>query len=167
MSERDPKVDPMPFDVLTKGGRKRTVAYVTIGHGARFGSRSEGKRVVYDDHKDREKTCDLTSWRRWAKACTVTRHGADEEAFYDRTIQLPAAVQRMLTGVTNRLISKKFDGKHPIRDRLNHTGNPYSCVSRALFELGLQSCLGWRGTNDLAAIIRERHYSEKVAEPSQ
>lgn len=167
MSERDPRVDPMPFDVLTKGGRKRTVAYVTIGHGRHAGHRNDGRRVVYDDHKDLEKICDLTSWRRWAKGCAVTRRGEDAENFFPMDFKVPRSVTRMLLGVTNRMIHREFEGQHPIRDRLKHNGNPYDAVARVIFELGLQSCLGWRGTSDLAEIIRERHYSEKIAEPSQ
>lgn len=67
-SERDPRIDPRPGDVLTKGDRRRVVilahaewSWVSYGAGA----------------SGRTLSCDLRSWREWARKATVEKRGEE------------------------------------------------------------------------------------------
>jgi len=69
--ERDPRVNPIRNDVLTKTGRKNFQRRVVIG--------TSDERVRFHKWEDEEMVCHcmtrLKVWRKWAATAEVVRRG--------------------------------------------------------------------------------------------
>jgi hypothetical protein len=65
MAERDPRVDPRPGDVLTRGGDEVEVLYFRYLLGIAKWRTRGGKSM----------RCSAIAWRKWAANATVVRRG--------------------------------------------------------------------------------------------
>ena len=80
MSERDPRVDPMPGDVLTKNGKEREVDEVyTVKREGIARNAMKYLRVIYVGAEACSPEITLRAWRKWAANAEVVQAGKKEE----------------------------------------------------------------------------------------
>ncbi len=75
-SERDPRVDPRPGDVLEK--KYQGQYFESRGYIERQVFEVDGKRVTYVGPDVCSPTITLKSWRQWARKSKVLTKGADD-----------------------------------------------------------------------------------------
>ncbi len=124
MTERDPRIDPKPGDLLESArGQARQVVYVTMCD-----------QVVYDPPRGPQRLCDLKTWRRWAKGATVQVRAPkpiSAEIVYAHPTP-PRAIEQVRL-IANRVMSSSPPG--------TFTTTPDEEVATALLELAIGMAL--------------------------
>lgn len=125
MSERDPRLDPRPGDVIAAKGASRgarRVVYATL----------TGK-VVYDVEHSRiaQRVCTASTWRKWARGGRVCAVAGGESEPSTVAPNIPRAVYFQINGLANawgRTLKKGVS-------------TPWNETFLALLELGLEAAL--------------------------
>lgn len=97
MSERDPRKDPRPGDLLSYKGRTRNVYYVGL----------DG--TVFYDTKTTSKECTKSTWARWAKkdgVKVVHKASDDPHEVVGVKIKISRRLMSVVTGMANRIMDK-------------------------------------------------------------